>query len=95
MLAANHWALQLVILPVIGFSALLFTVLALFIIPKAICSLDSARNVCVLVCLLYIYVCVDVGIAFLDLLQGSRRLPPFNLYIYIYLYVIFILYYSS
>ena len=35
VLAANHWALQLVILPIIGFSALLFTVLALFIIPKA------------------------------------------------------------
>ena len=35
VLAANHWALQLVILPIIGLSALLFTVLALFIIPKA------------------------------------------------------------
>ena len=35
VLAANHWALQLAILPIIGFSALLFTVLALFIIPKA------------------------------------------------------------
>lgn len=41
VLAANHWALQLVILPLIGFSALLFTVLALFIIPKGFLILDK------------------------------------------------------
>eukprot|EP00435_Cladocopium_sp_Y103_P001735 s1756_g1.t1 len=41
VLAANHWALQLVILPIIGFSALLFTVLALFIIPKGFLILDK------------------------------------------------------
>ncbi|CAJ1370608.1 unnamed protein product [Effrenium voratum] len=41
VLAANQWALELVILPFLGFSALLFTVLALFIIPKGFLILDK------------------------------------------------------
>ncbi|CAE7335536.1 unnamed protein product, partial [Symbiodinium pilosum] len=41
VLASNHWGLQLNILPVLGFSALLFTVLALFIIPKGFLILDK------------------------------------------------------
>ncbi|CAE7555483.1 unnamed protein product [Symbiodinium natans] len=41
VLASNDWGLQLNILPLLGFSALLFTVLALFIIPKGFLILDK------------------------------------------------------
>lgn len=41
VLASNNWGLQLNILPLLGFSALLFTVLALFIIPKGFLILDK------------------------------------------------------
>jgi len=41
VLAEQGWGLQLRILPVVGFSAFLFTVLALFIIPKGFLMLDK------------------------------------------------------
>jgi len=41
LLANRGWGLDLVILPVVGFSAFLFTVLALFIIPKGFLILDK------------------------------------------------------
>lgn len=41
VLAEQGWGLQLRILPVVGFSAFLFTVLALFIIPKGFLILDK------------------------------------------------------
>mmetsp|Transcript_72456 Transcript_72456/g.169717 ORF Transcript_72456/g.169717 Transcript_72456/m.169717 type:complete len:1103 (-) Transcript_72456:61-3369(-) len=41
LFASNKFGLELMILPVLGFSALLFTVLALFIIPKGFLILDK------------------------------------------------------
>merc|ERR1712070_556955 len=41
LLAPHEWGLELVILPVLGFSAFLFTILALFIIPKGFLILDK------------------------------------------------------
>eukprot|EP00930_Biecheleria_cincta_P034471 TRINITY_DN23825_c0_g1_i1.p1 TRINITY_DN23825_c0_g1~~TRINITY_DN23825_c0_g1_i1.p1 ORF type:complete len:1136 (-),score=191.46 TRINITY_DN23825_c0_g1_i1:236-3196(-) len=41
VLAEQGWGLQLRILPIVGFSAFLFTVLALFIIPKGFLILDK------------------------------------------------------
>eukprot|EP00441_Pelagodinium_beii_P045563 CAMPEP_0197624120 /NCGR_PEP_ID=MMETSP1338-20131121/3896_1 /TAXON_ID=43686 ORGANISM="Pelagodinium beii, Strain RCC1491" /NCGR_SAMPLE_ID=MMETSP1338 /ASSEMBLY_ACC=CAM_ASM_000754 /LENGTH=1112 /DNA_ID=CAMNT_0043194219 /DNA_START=135 /DNA_END=3470 /DNA_ORIENTATION=+ len=41
LLATRGWGLTLVILPIVGFSAFLFTVLALFIIPKGFLILDK------------------------------------------------------
>ncbi|CAE8619086.1 unnamed protein product, partial [Polarella glacialis] len=41
LLAQQNWGLQLVILPVVGVCALLFTILALFIIPKGFLILDK------------------------------------------------------